>query len=279
MQDRWMDRLSEYLDGELAVSDRVELEAHLAACVACRGVLEELRQVVRTAAALQDEPPAHDLWAGIEAKLGSPAATDDKVISLVERRRRFLFTLPQLAAASVALMAVSAGVVWLLVARGPGAPTASSSLAAGAPPAASAPATATGASSPVTTAAATAPAGSRETPALAASSGREGAQGAAAPRVRLVRSARPLSPDARATRDYNQAVADLQAVLRKERSRLKPETVKALEGSLADIDKAIAEARRALARDPANVYLNAHLAESMRLKLELLQQVATITQS
>ena len=55
--------------------------------------------------------------------------------------------------------------------------------------------------------------------------------------------------------------------------------MKVLEASLADIDRAIAEARRALARDPANVYLNDHLAESMRLKLELLRTATALTQS
>jgi hypothetical protein len=71
----------------------------------------------------------------------------------------------------------------------------------------------------------------------------------------------------------------MQRLLRRERSRLQPETVKVLEASLADIDRAIAEARRALARDPANVYLNDHLAESMRLKLELLRTATALTQS
>ena len=41
--DRWMDRLSEYLDGELTPEERRELEAHLAECASCRTTLEELR--------------------------------------------------------------------------------------------------------------------------------------------------------------------------------------------------------------------------------------------
>ncbi len=282
MEDRWLDRLSEYLDDELTAAERAELEVHLGTCADCRAVLTELRQVVRTAAALPDEPPAHDLWPAIEAKLGPVAATvETKVISLVERRRRFAFTLPQLAAAGVALMVGSAGIVWLLVARGPGAPAAPGSLA-GAAPAATA-TTATPATTPAAVtgnqqAPSTEPTVARG-PSLASAGEGQTTERPAPTRVRLARATRPLSPEARADRDYNQAVADLQGVLRKERSHLKPETVKVLESSLADIDKAIADARHALARDPANVYLNAHLAESKRLKLELLQQVATITQS
>ncbi len=34
MNDQWTDRLSEYLDGELADAERVALEAHLASCAA-----------------------------------------------------------------------------------------------------------------------------------------------------------------------------------------------------------------------------------------------------
>ena len=38
-------RLDEYLDGELDVPVRAEVERHLASCAACRGVLEESRRL------------------------------------------------------------------------------------------------------------------------------------------------------------------------------------------------------------------------------------------
>jgi anti-sigma factor RsiW len=46
-------------------------------------------------------------------------------------------------------------------------------------------------------------------------------------------------------------------------------------GSVA-IDRAIEEARRALAADPANPYLNSHLAKQMMLKVRLLQTAANV---
>jgi hypothetical protein len=49
-----------------------------------------------------------------------------------------------------------------------------------------------------------------------------------------------------------------------------------LEHSLAVIDSAISEARRALAADPASAYLNHHLARQMRRKLDLLRRATTI---
>jgi hypothetical protein len=49
-----------------------------------------------------------------------------------------------------------------------------------------------------------------------------------------------------------------------------------LEESLRTIDRALARARDALARDPSDTYLNAHLAETMRRKLDLLRRAAAL---
>jgi len=71
----------------------------------------------------------------------------------------------------------------------------------------------------------------------------------------------------------------LQQILDQGRSRLKPETVKVLEDKLALIDRAIVDAQEALARDPASVYLNDHLAETRLRKLELLRRAAALAAS
>lgn len=120
MTEHLNEQLSAYLDGELAGEDLAGAEAHLAGCARCRAELEGLRQLVRRAAALDDRPPERDLWAGIAALIVTPSTVD--VVPLAPRRRRFAFTVPQLAAAAVALMAVSAGSVALLQPRGPVAP-------------------------------------------------------------------------------------------------------------------------------------------------------------
>ena len=52
--------------------------------------------------------------------------------------------------------------------------------------------------------------------------------------------------------------------------------MRVIEQNLAVIDKAIDQAQRALLADPANLYLNTHLAETMRRKLDLLRQAATL---
>ena len=216
MKDQWTDRLSEYLDGELAGSERTALEAHLASCANCRATLEELRRVVGRARALDDRLPTADLWPGIAEHIG--------VVSLAARRarRRLSFTVPQLAAASVALALVSGGAVWLLGGR-THAPTATAVTELGRRP---------------------------------------------APLINA--SAYPTDPR------YAAQVAALERALQRGRSQLDTATVRIIEKNLKIIDRAIRDAQSALVADPGSAYLNLHLAQEMRRKLELLREAANL---
>src|SRR5439155_1718540 len=93
----WLHRLAI----NVILAERTALEAHLAGCEACRTTLEELRRVVARARALDDRPPAADLWPGIAEQIGVSSGAH-QVVSLAERRtrRRVAFTVPQLAAAA-----------------------------------------------------------------------------------------------------------------------------------------------------------------------------------
>jgi len=75
---------------------------------------------------------------------------------------------------------------------------------------------------------------------------------------------------------FNAAVTDLELILRSERDRLDPRTVLIIERNLKAIDSAINEARMALNDDPANPYLNSHLADARRRKLDLLRTATTL---
>ena len=75
---------------------------------------------------------------------------------------------------------------------------------------------------------------------------------------------------------FNAAVSDLERILRDERDRLDPRTVLVIERNLKAIDAAIQEARMALNNDPANPYLNSHLADARRRKLDLLRHATTL---
>ena len=104
------DRLSEYLDGELADPERAAVDAHLAACPDCRTVADDLRAIVRAAGRLPDTLPPREFWQGVADRIGNP-----RVAHFPARiPRRISFTLPQIAAAGIALMLTSGGLVYLL---------------------------------------------------------------------------------------------------------------------------------------------------------------------
>lgn len=116
MHDQISDRLSEYLDDDLTPSERADVDAHLAACAECRAVLADLRAIVATAGRLPGSTPARELWEGVEARLERrPAVVPFEPPS----RRRFSFTVPQLAAAGIVLMLFSGGMVFMLQQQAP----------------------------------------------------------------------------------------------------------------------------------------------------------------
>lgn len=232
--DTWRDRLSDYLDEALEGSERSELEEHLEGCEECRETLVELRQVVARAGRLVDAPPARDLWPGIAYRIreteegerhDASTGTGRAGESPGRRGRSFTFSMPQLAAAAVTLVALSSGIAWQI------------------------------------------------------------AGGFSA------RQAEPVNPVAQtpmqtdlllasriASNDYESAIAQLERVLDVGRERLDTATVRKVEEKLALIDKAIDEARQALAADPSNAYLNRYLAGTMRRKLDLLRRAAALTE-
>jgi anti-sigma factor RsiW len=233
MSDQWTDRLSEYLDDELPPDERSALEEHLRHCAACGAILADLKRIVTRARGLEDQPPERDLWPGIAARIGAGSGETRTIdLAAARGRRRWSFSLPQLIAAGIALMAASGGAAWLLH------PAAQSSVAV------------------------------RDTiPTTPAVAGGSLSARNAADRSRI------------AGQSYAAAVADLERVLEQGRGRLDTTTVRVIERNLATIDSAIAQARRALAADSANVYLNSHLAETMQRKLDLLRQAAALVTS
>lgn len=241
--DRWTERLSEYLDGDLAPRERAELERHLETCASCRGVLEDLTVVAVSASRLEDVAPTADLWPGIAHRIAEqPRRQRSGILAWLGGGSRFAFSLPQLAAAAAVLVVVSGGGVWLAM-RGEG-------------PAARGPAST---SRPVATS---------ESPA-----------NAPAPDVRS------NAPAARGTdaqlagynlTRYDATIGELQQVLTENRGDLDTTTVRIIEQNLAIIDQAIADARRALAADPGNNYLNGHLTQQLQRKVRLLQKATVL---
>jgi anti-sigma factor RsiW len=75
---------------------------------------------------------------------------------------------------------------------------------------------------------------------------------------------------------YASRVEALNALLARERSTLDPATVATIERNLAVIDRAIAESREALARDPSNPDLRALFRTSQAQRVALLEQATRI---
>ena len=130
MTDRFIDRLSQYLDDELGPDERAQVAQHLAGCDACRRTLDQLREVVALAASRPAIQPGEDLWPGIRERLRAAPADVVPIEAAARRplRRRFTFSVPQLAAAAVALMVVSGGAVWLALGARAAGPDAVASL-------------------------------------------------------------------------------------------------------------------------------------------------------
>ena len=98
MSDQWTERLSEYLDGELAEGERAALESHLESCARLLRLLDRARggSLARARTAGRPWPRRRPL-----ARYRQPDrrrfAAD--TIDLDSGRRQWSFSLPQLAAA------------------------------------------------------------------------------------------------------------------------------------------------------------------------------------
>ena len=85
-----------------------------------------------------------------------------------------------------------------------------------------------------------------------------------------------VSATVRAGEVYDAAVGDLERVLAEGKDQLEPRTLKVIEENLRIIDRAIAEARSAIAADPANAYLRSQVAANMRRKLDILRKATDV---
>ena len=257
--DLMCERLAAYIEGDLSPAERSQADHHLAECAACAEALVELRAIANEAALLPPLTPSRDLWAGIEARISTPVTRFDGVRNSVRSSVRRAPRRPwQFAIAAAALVAVSAGTTYLITAH-PGAAT----------------------SQPVTVAATTAapPQSSQPAPApaLAPASTQQVAPSSVAPATGSLASNRKRVS---VTRVYDREIALLDSVVHTRRGSLDPKTVQIIEQNLKIIDRAIAESRAALAKDPRSPLLTNRLDNVLGSKVELLRTIAFLpTQS
>ncbi|MEX0893496.1 MAG: zf-HC2 domain-containing protein [Gemmatimonadota bacterium] len=79
--------------------------------------------------------------------------------------------------------------------------------------------------------------------------------------------------------DYEVALERLERTLDARREGLDPATVRVIDQSMAIIDAALADAERALERDPGSAYLNRHYDATMRKKIDLMRRAADATRA
>jgi hypothetical protein len=247
------ERLAEWVDDELDSRVRVALEEHIAGCVRCAGLVRDLDGIRRDAAALPVLVPSRDLWPEIEARIQAPVISLGQARTPASRRARHVWWM---GAAAAALIAVTAGVTHVLTKVQGDLPT---RMAASDPavvrPVDGTPAdTQPEAAEPATMPDAGTPAGRRAP--------REPPESAT-----LVGS--PVS-------EYDRDVARLRSILQERRSELDSSTVTVLERNLELIDRAIAESRAALARDPGSEFLADQLARVMTKKVAILRTAALL---
>ncbi|HXK11778.1 MAG TPA: zf-HC2 domain-containing protein [Vicinamibacteria bacterium] len=102
---------------------------------------------------------------------------------------------------------------------------------------------------------------------------------AASPRTALVSATTPVSDPvlAEAEKDYEAAANALLEALQQRRARLRPETFDAVVANLEVIDRALAEVRQALVKDPQNPELTRMLVSTHRKKVDVLTRVVKLS--
>ncbi|MEP6857533.1 MAG: zf-HC2 domain-containing protein [Gemmatimonadales bacterium] len=263
--------LPDYLEGTLDDVARNAVEMHSRECVRCAGLVKDIENIRKDAAALPDLAPSRDLWEGIEARIAAPVIP---LATRPERQRRFVPAWMGVAAA--ALIVSTAGITYMLTARSlaPGQ-RASAESTIQTPSQTQPQANASSIPEPTNPAAATAP------PQLAGNSGGS-AQTGVAQRTGVPARVASLTDQAdrsQSERIYGREIALLQKIVSQRKTQLDSSTVAIIEKNLEIIDDAIEQSRAALARDPASMMLSEQLTHALNKKVELLRTAALLPAS
>lgn len=246
------ERLADWLEHDLDATTQAALEQHAAGCARCGRLVADLAAIRRQAAALPELVPSRDLWPGIEARIQAPVISLER--PLVARRR--IRSAWWMGAAAAGLVAVTASVTYYLTNRASGS---SQTVAAVDSPAVRAPDTT-----------------NREMVADPAASLATNPGQSVVPATREQRRPSPSARPAGTASEYDRDVAQLRAILAERRAELDSTTIATLEKNLDLIDRAIAESRAALQRDPASEFLADQLARAMTKKVAILRTAAML---
>lgn len=239
MHDPWIENISAAIDGGLSEADEQALRDHLAGCAECRQVDAELREVATLARQAPGTAPSRDLWPAIAAAIGAPTPATTPLDA--DRLRALSPVTPRAARARAARR-----------------------FSFSAPQLAAAAVVLMALSGTIVWSLGERP----QTGAVAAGTIIQSAGG-------TPRSVQPVSTTG-VPADYADDVADLEQALEQNRAQLDPVTVEVIERSLEAIDRAIEDARTALAADPGNPYLHRQLDNTMQKKIDVLRRATGV---
>jgi len=228
--------INDFVDGTIDPFDRSSVEQHLAACAACRQLVDDLREIRRATAALEPREPPVRVWGRIERAIA--LERDAHAGGHVARRlqpgdggsgranaRLYLRagTLPWLAAAAVLVLATVVGLRFM-----PGRDVAGN------------------------------PSSAVETGSV-----RDAAQSIES-ELRLAEA------------HYEKAIKGLEQIANTDQGALDPRTAATLQKNLAVIDQAISESRAAVRSQPTNEPAQQSLVENFKTKIGLLQDTVAL---
>lgn len=242
--------LNDYVDGALDPIERSGVDQHLATCASCRQIVEDLRDILRSAGELElREPPAR-AWSRLERAITMEPGFENRAPGVESG-----------ASGTAARARLPFG--WL------GAPRASRGVKG--PRHTWLPWLAAAAALVVATAV-----GMRYAPARltdAPSTASEGADAAITPGE----AAQSIETELRqAEAHYEKAIKGLEVIANSEQGELDPRTAATLQKNLAVIDQAISESRAAVRAQPSSEPAQQSLIEGFKTKIGLLQDTVAL---
>jgi hypothetical protein len=228
--------LSLFADGALTNADAAAVETHLAGCADCRGVLTDLERLRTTARSLGPMRPPDHLWHSIAARLQDDARQAPLRSRAGVAEDAADAPFPRRAASRPAWYE-SGGASWLSLAAALLIVTLGIYLV--------------------------------DRPAAAPPPPVDNAQA----HVAVESIAQELDL---ALQHYDHAVADLEALATDDTAGVDPAVTATVQQNLAAVDRAIAESRAALARDPQSESARASLVDALRQKVTMLRSTVSL---
>ena len=231
------DLLSDLFDGNLGQHEVVVVSEHLTACASCAATYDTLKRLVSTANSLpRSVLPPEDIWADLRTSLNRRKEIVLPAAGSISSSGNGSTNRRRMPRRTIAVLAAAAVILIAL----------SSGI--------------------------TALVLRRGAADVAVIDSLPSALQTAGPRS----GATSLAGFSQTENEFNRTIGELEQAVDTQRDRLRPETIKTVDRSLAVVDSAIAEARAALLADPNNQMLIDLLSATYQRKVDLLRRTSEL---